>query len=271
MQNKFIKNIIFLLTKASKDKINRLRKEHLEKTNSKKRAKNLVSLNEARNQQYARPYSNHISQPFTIENPYINSKIIAFVRGWKIRKIMKCQEIINIIKRSNAVSLSIQMSTYNPQTRNFIRDYMKQKWQIVDYFLSTVHRLYRTGEWTKSYKPVPQESMNTKRYNPNLVVNLSTPQQMRKNLMQSTSTVAPPIMHLNSVNSKMTVLSSIQSPMVSGERDMNFNNLNSSRLNSKLSPLKNVNYNPMSNFNANAQPPNQNQRYAGDSIHVSNI
>ena len=59
-------------------------------------------------------------------NP-IYDKIIAFVRGWKVRKILKWQEIQTIIKKLSEVSLSIKRSQFNPLTRNFIYDFMTQK------------------------------------------------------------------------------------------------------------------------------------------------
>lgn len=114
-----IKNTVFVLTKASQYKLKTLQNQYKEEIR-KREPKNRVNQVKLKSQMSSK----------------INQKIVAFVRGWKIRKIMKCQEIIDILKKLNTVSVSIKMSQFNPQTRNFIRDYMIQKSQIIDYFIS---------------------------------------------------------------------------------------------------------------------------------------
>ena len=254
-----MKNIIFLLTKASQNKLKRLKKDHEEHISRKKRTKNIISLNEARNKQYERISKTPIRNLGNFGNPIINDKILAFIRGWKIRKIMKCQEIINIIKRSNAVSISIKMSQFNPQTRNFIRDYMTQKSQIVDYFLSTLHRLYRTGEWIRSYSAILKEpDTPQKKYSPNVIVNLSMPENTRKTLIQSTSTITPPIMHLNSINSHLAMINSPIPQKMNFEKEANFN------YSHFQSPSKNPSSHPTMAVNPQFPLMAHNQRYGGN-------
>jgi hypothetical protein len=257
-QNKIIKNLIFTLTKAAKDRVKNMKKRRNNNFNDR-RQQHKIAKNNFTFDMRGR------DQPQKIGNPYINSKIVAFVRGWKIRKIMKCQEIVNIIKRSNDVSISIKMSQFNPQTRNFIRDYMNQKSQIVDYFLSNIHRLYWTGDWVRSYKPEIIESFQrNKRYNANVVVDLSTARD-------TTSSFQPPLMHMNSVSSQMGFLNPLQTPLRNNQRDITWSSPQYRSPQSKMqqsSPIKNLNFNPLGYLNMNYAAV-QNQRYAMQKTGIS--
>ncbi|CAI2361616.1 unnamed protein product [Moneuplotes crassus] len=267
-QSKFIKNIIFILTKASQAKLKRIKENHQHekrhKTFNKVRAKNFVSINEARNQQYERNYKTPSKTQFCMPNFYIASKIVGFVRGWKIRKIMKSKEIVDIISRFNAVSISIKMSQFNPNTQNFLRSYMTERFQIVDYLISSIRRLYNTGEWVRSYNPIVRETVTEKkRYNPNVVVNLSMPKNMRKDLIQSTSTITPPIMHLNSINSHMGIPGVFQTPSKNDIRGMNLDNsqYQSPKLGMRSPPNQNMNFNPISYDQPSMERHGMNERY----------
>lgn len=98
-----ISKLTFCLTKAAQSKLKKLKGNFQEKRKSpiyplghdksyqKQRTKNLVSLNEARNQQYDRSFRTPTKPQNSLYSlpPAVTSKIIAFVRGWKIRKIIK--------------------------------------------------------------------------------------------------------------------------------------------------------------------------------------
>lgn len=81
-QNKMIKNLIFTLTKAAKDRINSMKKGRNNDLNSRRQQHKIAKNNFTFDMRGRDP-------PQKIGNPYINSKIVAFIRGWKIRKIMK--------------------------------------------------------------------------------------------------------------------------------------------------------------------------------------
>lgn len=157
------------------------------------------------------------------------------------------------------------MSQFNPQTRNFIRDYMNQKSQIVDYFLSSIHRLYWTGDWVRSYKPEIIESFQrNKRYNANVVVDLSTARD-------TTSNFHPPLMHMNSVSSQMGFINPLQTPLRNNQRDMTWSSPQYRTPHSRMqqsSPIKNLNFNPLGYMNINYAAV-QNQRYAMQKTGIS--
>ena len=54
--------------------------------------------------------------PQILKQKTIGSKIIAFVKGWKVRKVMKdkCQEIATLIKQFNEMSINLKRSQNNP-------------------------------------------------------------------------------------------------------------------------------------------------------------
>lgn len=263
LQNKFIKGIIYQVNRAAKDKLLKLKKQKSEEISSNVYSNSLTSHTPKKANQYSKTFNKQKQVKQFDYNPYnpVNTKIIAFIRGWKIRKIMKCQEISNIIKRNNEVSISIKMSQYNPQTRNFIREYMFQRQQIVEHFLYTLHRLYFTGEWTQTYRKSPREELtHQSSYNSNVVVNLSMPVDTKQNMIQSTSTVRPPLMHLNSVSSQMVLKNPHHTPMRSDYKEINWNSPQNRSPDYRLqaSPFRNMNFNPLNNVMAI----NQNQRYA---------
>lgn len=157
--------------------------------------------------------------------------------------------------------MSIKMSQYNLQTRNFIREYMFQRKQIVENFLYTLHKLYHTGLWTQTYRKSPREDLtHQSSYNPNVVVNLSMPMDAKQNMIQSTSTVRPPLMHLNSVSSQMVFKNPQHTPMRTESKEINWNSPQNRSPDYRFhtSPFRNMNFNPMNNV----MPTNQNQRYA---------
>lgn len=101
-RSKCIRDLIFGIMKASQEKLKNMKeiqnnKERLKygksernNRNGRERAKNFVSLNEARNQQYDRGYKSERARgQMGRGDCYLMGKIVAFVRGWKIRKIMK--------------------------------------------------------------------------------------------------------------------------------------------------------------------------------------
>lgn len=90
------------------------------------------------------------------------------------------------------------------------------------------------------------------------------PGDSRKELLQSTSTITPPIRHLNSVNSQIMLIKSIQPPILQSERDINFNNpaFQSPMVKMRGSPIKNPNFNPITNINPPPHSIPLNQRYA---------
>lgn len=128
----------------------------------------------------------------------------------------------------------------------------------------TLKKLYHTGGWTKTYKSeVIEKSGKRVFYNPNVVVNLSMPTDVKQNLNQSTSTIRPPIMHLNSVNSQMVTYNHLQSQMKNQSRDFRFeNNVYTPSKQFQASPFRNHGYNPFQKENPNLfAPVNQNMRY----------
>lgn len=157
------------------------------------------------------------------------------------------------------------MSQYNPHAKNFIRDYMFQKRQIIEHFLFTLHRLYHTGTWVNTYRDTIREKANKKtHYNPNVVVNLSMPNQPKPNLMHSTASMRPPLMHLNSISSQAAMPNMQHTPIRSANRDINWNSptYQSPQTHLQGSPFRNPHFNPISNFNHNNYPHfPQNQRY----------
>lgn len=245
-QHRFIRDLIFQLTKASKDKLLKFKKQRSEELSTSRFENSIIQPSDRGASEYAKTF--YRKRPEYDEfNPYIlvNSRIIAFVRGWKIRKIMKCQEIINIIKRSTDVSVSIKMSQFNPQTRNFIRDYIVQKRQLVDQFLFTLKKLYHTGMWTKTYRKVPLENPSkTTKYNPNVVVNLSQQVEPRPHMMQSISTITPPLLHLNSISSQILPRIDQHTPLRPQNRDMAWNSpaYRSPQMQYQASPFRPVNF-----------------------------
>jgi hypothetical protein len=263
MQTKFVKSLIYQLQKWGKEKHIKLLKLQVEGASHKK-SKNYEPLLEdnhitpVKAKTFYKRSSNMISDR-------VNEKIIAFVRGWKIRKIMKWSEIIEIIKRSNDVSISIKLSQYNPQNNNFIREFLDQKRQIVERFLFTIKKLYHTGAWTKTYKLEDTEKSGKKVfYNPNVVVNLSMPTDVKQNLIQSTSTIRPPMMHLNSICSQIVAYNQPNSHMNNPNRDFMFGkNAYAPPAQYQTSPFRNQGYNPFQKDNPNFFTPiNQNMRYA---------
>jgi hypothetical protein len=250
LQSKMIRNLVFVLTKAAKDKLN-TKKVRNNDLNARRQQHKIAKTNNAYD-------ARGRDKPQNTGDPYINGKIIAFVRGWKIRKIMKCQEVVSIIKRCNDVSISIKMSQFNPQTRNFIRDYMHQKSQIVDYFLSSIHRLYWTGDWVRSYKPEIMESVQrNKKYNSSVVVDLSTARE-------NTSSFRPPLMNINTASSQAAFMNPHQTPVKDHQRDITWVSPQYRSPGSKMkqnSPIRNLNFNPLSYMNMNYAAV-QNQRYA---------
>lgn len=86
--------------KASKEKVNRLMKQKSEGGAIRRKHNELAIETEMRSQPHSKTfYSKRQGANDFYVNPYIADKIIAFVKGWKIRKIMKCREIADIIKR----------------------------------------------------------------------------------------------------------------------------------------------------------------------------
>lgn len=272
VQSKFVNSVILALNKAGAEKLknmhhhrNKLRKAKSVKGNQAMGRDRSPEFISRKQKSFKNPYKDHFSLGV---NPYIRDKIIAFVRGWKIRKIMKCREVITLIKSLNDVSISIKMSQRHPHNRNFIRDYMNQKKQTVEQFLFVLKKLYYTGDWTKSYKPIGSENSESERpaFNPKLVVNLSVPINERHDMLASTKTEKPPLMHLNSVSSQMMPLYPQRTPMkISPGKDINWNSPSYRSPQHKLhgSPFKPMNFNPVNNYpgpGGRMFPPNQ--RYA---------
>jgi hypothetical protein len=76
-----IKNLVFILTKAAKDKLNTKKVRHND-LNARRQQHKIAKTNYAYD-------ARGRDKPQSTGDPYINGIIIAFVRGWKIRKIMK--------------------------------------------------------------------------------------------------------------------------------------------------------------------------------------
>lgn len=142
---------------------------------------------------------------------------------------------------------------------------MFQRRQIIEHFLFTLYRLYHTGAWTNTYRDTIREKTNKKtHYNPNVVVNLSMPNQPKPNLLQSNASMRPPLMHLNSINSQAMMRNMHQTPVRSTNRDINWNSptYQSPQNHFQGSSFRNPNFNPIGNFNQNNYPHMpHNQRY----------
>lgn len=86
--------------KAAKEKVSRLVKQRSEGGAIKRKHETMAIEAEMRSQQHSKTfYAKRQGGNDFYVNPYIGERIIAFIKGWKIRKIMKCREIADIIKR----------------------------------------------------------------------------------------------------------------------------------------------------------------------------